>query len=149
VQDKIESDIKAAMIAGDKNKTEVLKGIKTAMQYEAVSQKSSDRTLSDEQIQRVLAREAKKRQDAAELYKNAGEQERADKELSEKEIIDQYLPKQLSEEEVAKAVEEEIEKSGASSVSDLGRVIAAVRLRRNYQNDNYAGNSWSRQNNTN
>jgi uncharacterized protein YqeY len=127
VQDKIESDIKAAMIAGDKNKTEVLKGIKTAMQYEAVSQKSSDRTLSDEQIQRVLAREAKKRQDAAELYKNAGEQERADKELSEKEIIDQYLPKQLSEEEVAKAVEEEIEKSGASSVSDLGRVIAAVR----------------------
>jgi uncharacterized protein YqeY len=127
MQEQLERDLKAAMLAGDKFKTEVIKGIKSALQYEAVSQRSEDRSLNDEQVQKVLARESKKRQDAVELYKNAGEQERADKERAEKEIIDAYLPKQLSEDEINKTVLEEIENSGASSQADMGRVIGAVR----------------------
>jgi uncharacterized protein YqeY len=127
MQEQLERDLKAAMLAGDKFKTEVIKGIKSALQYEAVSQRSEDRSLNDEQVQKVLARESKKRQDAVELYKNAGEQERADKESAEKEIIDAYLPKQLSEDEINKTVLEEIENSGASSQADMGRVIGAVR----------------------
>jgi uncharacterized protein YqeY len=94
VQEKLQSDLKAAMLAGDKNKVEVLKGIKSALQYEAVNIKSEDRSLSIEQTQKVLARESKKRAETAELYKNAGESGRANKELAEKEIIDAYLPKQ-------------------------------------------------------
>jgi uncharacterized protein YqeY len=129
MQEQVEKDLKAAMLSGDKAKVEVLKGIKSALQYEAVNLKSADRSLSDEQIQKVLAREAKKRQETAELYKNANEKERAAKELSEKEIIDIYLPNQLSEEEVDKAVTEEIQKSGASSQADMGKVIGAVRAR--------------------
>jgi uncharacterized protein YqeY len=127
MQEQLERDLKAAMLAGDKFKTEVIKGIKSALQYEAVSQRSEDRSLNDEQVQKVLARESKKRQDAVELYKNAGEQVRADKESAEKEIIDAYLPKQLSEDEINKTVLEEIENSGASSQADMGRVIGAVR----------------------
>jgi uncharacterized protein YqeY len=127
MQEQLERDLKAAMLAGDKFKTEVIKGIKSALQYEAVSQRSEDRSLNDEQVQKVLARESKKRQDAVELYKNAGEQERADKESAEKEIIDAYLPKQLSEDEINKTVLKEIENSGASSQADMGRVIGAVR----------------------
>jgi uncharacterized protein YqeY len=127
VQDQLERDLKAAMLAGEKDKTEILKGIKSALQYEAVSQKSGDRSLSEEQILKVLARESKKRQETAELYKNAGEQERAKKELDEKEIIDGYLPKQLSEDEISKSVIEEIENTGASSMADMGRVIGAVK----------------------
>jgi uncharacterized protein YqeY len=115
------------MLSGDKNKVEVLKGIKSALQYEAVNMKSDDRTLNDEQIQKVIARESKKRAETAELYKNAGETDRANKELAEKEIIDAYLPKQLSEEEIAKVVEEEITSTGASSTAEMGKVIGAVR----------------------
>jgi uncharacterized protein YqeY len=129
MQDQIERDLKAAMLSGDKIKTEVLRGLKSAMQYEAVSLRSEDRSLSEEQAQKVLAREAKKRQETAELYKNANEHERANKELAEKEIIDVYLPQQLPEEEVSKVVEEEIEKSGASTQADMGRVIGAVRAK--------------------
>jgi uncharacterized protein YqeY len=127
VQDQLQSDLKAAMLSGDKNKVEVLKGIKSALQYEAVNMKSDDRTLNDEQIQKVIARESKKRAETAELYKNAGETDRANKELAEKEIIDAYLPKQLSEEEIAKVVEEEITSTGASSTAEMGKVIGAVR----------------------
>jgi uncharacterized protein YqeY len=127
VQDQLERDLKAAMLAGDKFKTEVIKGIKSALQYEAVSQKSEDRSLGDDQVQKVMARESKKRQDAIDLYKNAGEQERAKKEQEEKEIIDAYLPKQLSEEEISKVVNEQVENTGASSPADMGRVIGAVK----------------------
>jgi uncharacterized protein YqeY len=127
VQDQLERDLKAAMLAGDKNKTEVLKGLKSALQYEAVAMNSQDRSLTDEQVQKVFAREAKKRQETAELYKNAGENARANKETAEKEIIDGYLPKKLPEEEVAKIVDEQIAELNASTQADMGRVIGAVR----------------------
>lgn len=129
MQEQIERDLKAAMLAGEKEKAEVLRGLKNALQYEAVNAKSQNRALSDEIVQKVLARESKKRQEAAEIYKNANETERAQKELAEKEIIDNYLPKQLSEEEISGVVKEEITKLGASSQADMGKVIGAVRAR--------------------
>jgi uncharacterized protein YqeY len=135
VQEQLQSDLKAAMLAGDKNKVEVLKGIKSALQYEAVNIKSEDRSLSEEQIQKVLARESKKRAETAELYENAGERDRANKELAEKEIIDAYLPKQLPEEEIAKVVDVEIAKTGASSAAEMGKVIGAVRGKLGVQAD--------------
>jgi uncharacterized protein YqeY len=129
MQDKIDSDLKAAMLSGDKQKAEVLRGLKTALQYEAFNAGSQDRSVSDEVAQKVLAREAKKRQDTAEIYKNAGEAARAEAELSEKKIIDTYLPEQLGEEEVKKVVDEEVSNQGASFPSDMGKVIGAVRAR--------------------
>jgi uncharacterized protein YqeY len=129
MQQKIESDIKAAMLAGDKAKTEVLRGLKTAIQYEAVSLRSQDRSLSDEAVQKVLARESKKRQDTADIYKKAGEQQRAETELAEKKIIDAYLPEQLPEDEIIKVVNEEVSNLNASSPADMGKVIGAVRQR--------------------
>jgi uncharacterized protein YqeY len=127
VQEQIERDLKAAMLSGDKIKAEILRGLKSALQYEAVSLQSADRTLTDEQVQKVLAREAKKRQDTAEIYKNANEVERANKELSEKKVIGAYLPEQLSEEEIGVVVTQEIEAIGAKSQADMGKVIGAVR----------------------
>jgi uncharacterized protein YqeY len=96
MQDQIDKDLKTALLAGDKAKVETLRGLKNALQYEAVAIGSKDRSLTDEQIQKVLAREAKKRQEAADLYKQGGNQPRADAELAEKAIIDGYLPEQLS-----------------------------------------------------
>jgi len=135
MQDKIDSDLKTAMLAGDKQRTEVLRSLKTALQYEAVNAKSIDRKLDDQTVQKVLARESKKRQETAEIYRNVSEQERADAELAEKKIIDEYLPQQLSEEEIAKVVQEEIAKLDNATPADMGRVIGAVKARLQAQAD--------------
>ena len=69
MQEQIERDLKDALLSGERQKAETLKGLKSALQYEAIS--SKDSSLSDEQIQKVLARESKKRAEAAELIKKA------------------------------------------------------------------------------
>jgi hypothetical protein len=129
MDNQINQDLKSAMLAGDKKKTEVLKSIKNAIQYETVSLNVKDTGLNEEQAQKVLARESKKRAEAAGIYKNAGATERAEAEIAEKTIIDAYLPKQLDEAAINEAVKDEISKSGATSVADMGRVIGAVRTK--------------------
>jgi uncharacterized protein YqeY len=129
MQEQIEQDLKQALLAGDKPKAETLRGIKSALLNEMISQGARDSGLSDEQVQKILARESKKRQEAADLYKQGGSEERAGAELAEKAIIDAYLPEQMSEEEIAKIVDEEIAKAGQVSLQDMGRIIGAVRDR--------------------
>ena len=129
MQEQIEKDLKQALLSGDKAKAETLRGIKSALLNEAISQGARETGLSDEQIQKILARESKKRQEAADLYKQGGSEERASAELAEKAVIDAYLPEQLSEAEVAKIVDEEIAKAGEVSMQDMGRIIGAVRGR--------------------
>ncbi len=135
MQDKIEQDLKQALLSGDKHKAETLRNVKSAILNEIISQNARESGLSDDQIQKVLSREAKKRTEAAELYQKAGETARAEAELTEKAIIEAYLPEQLGEEEVAKAVHEELAKLTSPSMSDMGRVIGAVRTRLGSQAD--------------
>jgi uncharacterized protein YqeY len=127
IQQQIDADIKSAMLSGDKVKAETLRGIKTALQYEAVSLGVKDRGLDQQQAQKVLAREAKKRADTAEIYNKAGEAERAAKEKAEKALIDAYLPEQASEDDVKAAVEAEIAKLDSPTPADMGKIIGAVR----------------------
>ena len=127
MQEQIDSDLKAALLAGEKEKVETLRGLKSAILNEAIAQGVKDKGLDDEQIQKVLTKEAKKRAEAAELYEQAGESERASKEKTEKGIIDAYLPEQASEEEISKVVDEEIAKLDNPSMADMGKIIGAVR----------------------
>jgi uncharacterized protein YqeY len=129
MQDEIERDIKTALLAGDKVKAETLRNIKSALLNEAISQDARDTGLSDEQVQKILARESKKRQEAADLYKQGGADDRASAELAEKTIIDAYLPEQMGEGQVAKIVNEEIAEAGQVSLQDMGRIIGAVKSR--------------------
>jgi uncharacterized protein len=129
MQDQIDKDLKEAMLAGDKAKAETLRGVKSALLNEAIATGARDTGLSDEAIQKILARESKKRQEAADLYTQGGADDRAGKELAEKTIIDSYLPEQLSEEAVAQIVGEEIAKVPDASPQDMGRIIGAVRAR--------------------
>src|SRR3954447_144609 len=101
MQQQIEQDLKSALLAGDKAKTETLRNIKSALLNEAISQGARETGLSDDQIQKILARESKKRQEAADLYKQGGADDRASAELAEKTIIDAYLPEQMDEEQVS------------------------------------------------
>jgi uncharacterized protein YqeY len=129
MQDEIERDIKTALLAGDKVKAETLRNIKSALLNEAISQGARDTGLSDEQVQKILARESKKRQEAADLYKQGGADDRASAELAEKTIIDAYLPEQMGEGQVAKIIDEEIAEAGQVSLQDMGRIIGAVKSR--------------------
>lgn len=125
--DRIERNLKAAMLSGDKSTVETLKGLKNALLYEAVSLKIKPEQLNEEQILVVFGREAKKRQEATDLYKNAGETGRAEAELAEKAIIDEYLPEQMDEGKIQSVVDEEISKFSDPTLRDMGRIIGAVK----------------------
>lgn len=125
LKDQLNQDIKTSLLAGDKTKAEVLKGLKSAILYEEVAQKVRDTGLSDEAVLVVFAREAKKRAESVELYKKAGEDTRAETELKEKQIIDAYLPKQMSDDELTTVVDEVIASLGDKA--QMGPVIGAVR----------------------
>lgn len=127
MQDKIDADLKAALLAGDKTKTETLRGLKAALLNEAIAAGARQSGLNDEQIQKVLAREAKKRAEAAEMYKSGGAEDKAAAELAEKVVIDGYLPEQVDESKIAEAVSQNISKLGATSAADMGKVIGAVK----------------------
>lgn len=122
--DKLNNDVKQAMLSGDKKLVTVLRGAKSAIQYAAVA---AGDELSDEEIIKVLQKESKKRADAIALYEKAGDRERADNEKYEKEVIDEYLPAQMSREEVAKLVDTVISSIGTVEQKDMGRIIGEVR----------------------
>lgn len=128
MQEQIERDLKAALLAGDRQKSETLKTLKSAIQYESLSG-SNKAELTDEQIQKVVAREAKKRQEAADIYTKNGASEQAQREMAEKAILEVYLPKQVSEEEIAKIVDEEIGKLTEPGINSMGPIISAVKDR--------------------
>jgi uncharacterized protein YqeY len=129
LEEKIEADIKQAMLAGEAERVSTLRGLKSVLLNEKVAKGKRESGLSDEEVLPILSKEAKKRQESADLYIQGGDQTRADKELSEKAIIETYLPEQLSEEVIAGMVDEAITQTGASSQADMGKVIGAVRAK--------------------
>ncbi|MEX0881466.1 MAG: GatB/YqeY domain-containing protein [Candidatus Saccharimonadales bacterium] len=129
MQEKIESDLKTVLLAGDKPKVETLRGLKSAILNETIALGAKESGLNDEQIQKVLTRESKKRAEAAELYKKGGNNERAEAELAEKAIIDAYLPEQMDEAQIAAAVEEEMTKIESPTIADMGRIIGTVKAK--------------------
>lgn len=126
---RIDADLKTAMLGGDKFLTEVLRGLKSAILYKEVALKKREEGLSDAEIEQLFASEAKKRDESANLFEQGGNQESADKERSEKEIILGYLPQQLSEEEIAIIVDEEVANLGESGPQAMGKIIGAVKAR--------------------
>ncbi len=127
MQDKIEADLKTALLTGEKAKVETLRGLKAALLNEAIALGARDSGLNDEQIEKVLAKEAKKRTEAAQMYQKGGAEDRASAELAEKAIIDGYLPDQADESQIADVVATKIAELGASSAADMGKVIGAVK----------------------
>ncbi len=127
MKDKMAQDLKAAMLARDSFLVDTLKGLKSAVLNQEIASGKRESGLSDEEIETLLAKEAKKREEAAQLYEKGGNQEAADKERQEKDVIQGYLPDQLSEEEIVQLVEEAIAQTGASTAKDIGKVIGAVR----------------------
>lgn len=126
--EKITADLKAAMLARDEFTTMTLRGLKSAILYEEVDKGKRDEGLTDGEIQTVVAREVKKRDDAAKLYVSAGDQARADKETKENEILSVYLPTQLSSNEL-RAVIGDIIADNNFEQKDMGKIIAATKAK--------------------
>ena len=119
---KISDDMKIAMKSGDKLKLETLRTVRAQM-IELTKRGTGTDITPDEEISALLAA-AKKRKEAIDLYRKAGREELARQEEQELEIINSYLPKQLSKEEAEKTVESIVTQCGASSMKDLGKVMS-------------------------
>lgn len=118
----IDQEIKTAMLAKDRIKLDTLRSIKTVF-MESMTAKGASHELSDEQIIAILQRMVKQRKDSAEVYKEQNREELAEKELAEIEVLQLYLPVQLSKEELDSKINDIIKELGASSMKDMGRVI--------------------------
>lgn len=126
VKQQLNNDLKQALLSGDKGLVSVLRGLKSAILYEEVSKNKREEGLSDEETIAVLQKEAKKRQESADMYQQGGDEERAKQELSEKAVIDAYLPEMLSEEEVRQMIND-IAGEGSIDKTEMGKVIGQVK----------------------
>jgi hypothetical protein len=119
----ITAKIAEALKAHDEIRLSTLRMLSSALNYEFIAKQHE---LSDEEELVVVRHEAKMRKDAIEAYEKAGAKDRAEKEKKELAILEEYLPKQLSDEELTKLVDAAIAETGAKSPSDMGKVIGAV-----------------------
>jgi uncharacterized protein YqeY len=122
---RLQADLNAAMKARDEVTTATLRMALTSVTNEEVAGKAA-RELSDDEVLRVLVREAKKRREAAEAFAGAGRAELAGRERAEGEVLDRYLPAQLGEEELSDLITAAIAETGASSQRDMGAVMKIV-----------------------
>jgi uncharacterized protein YqeY len=120
---KIKKQIIEAMKAKDEIRLSTLKLLSSSL-YNAQIKKRED--LSEEEELEIVRREAKQRKDAIEVYEKAGAKERVEKEKKELQILQGYLPKELSDEELSKIVDEVISTTGVTGMKDMGKAIGAV-----------------------
>lgn len=120
--DQINTDIKNAMLAKDASKLEALRAIKSAL----LLLKTSPEGQSEATELKALQKMVKQRKETAEVYIGQGRQELADVELTQAAVIENYLPKQMSEEELKAILQNIITAVGASSPADMGKVMGAA-----------------------
>ncbi len=125
LKDRLHDDLTTSMKARDELRTATLRMVLTAIGNEEVAGKVA-RTLTAEEELKVLAREAKKRREAAEAFRSGGAEERARRELDEEQVLTGYLPVQLSDDELATIAAEAVAGSGASGPQAMGAVMKVV-----------------------
>lgn len=121
----INAAIKTAMLAKDKVRLQALRGIKKEF-LEAKTAPGSDGTLSDEAAMKVLVKMAKQRRESAKIYQEQNRQDLAETELAEMAVIEEYLPKPLTEDELRAELEKIIAQTGAKSPADMGKVMGVA-----------------------
>jgi uncharacterized protein YqeY len=129
LKQQIDADLKTAMLAGDKVLTTTLRGLKASILNIEIADGKRETGLSDDEIIGILGKEAKKRQESAELFIQGGNAEKAAAESLEKQVIEKYLPAQMDDETLRNLVEAAITETGAISMQDMGKVIGIVKSR--------------------
>lgn len=136
LKERIKTDLQEAVKSKEETAVLTLRGVLAAVldkekekRYKSSQQGEEDLenvSLNEEEIISVLSSEAKKRKEAVEGYERGGREELAEKERKELEILQKYLPEQMSEEDLDQLIEKAIEKTGASGIKDMGKVMAEI-----------------------
>lgn len=124
---KIADETKAALLGGDRFVGETLRNLKAAILNEEVASGKRDSGLSDEEIEKIVAKEVKKRAESAKLYRDNNRPELAEPEEKEAEILARFLPEQMSEDDLRKVIEVAITDMGVTSPQAMGQVIGVVK----------------------
>lgn len=122
---QIEGQIKQAMLAKDQGRLLALRAIKSAILLEETSGATSGELSADTEM-KILMKAVKQRKDSAEIFRQQGRQDLLDKELAEVAVIEEFLPQQLSEDEIRAILQEIIARVGASTPSDMGKVMGVA-----------------------
>lgn len=129
LEERLEQDIKAALLSGDSVTVTTLRGLKAVLLSTKVANGTRGSVMSDEDVIAIFSKEAKKRQESADLYEQGGNQAMADAERAEKRLIETYLPAQLDEAAIAAVVEATITELGVADMKGMGPVIASVKAK--------------------
>ena len=121
LQQKIDEDLKKAMIAKDTAKVSTLRFLKSALKYSAIEKKTD--LLNDSDIQQLIQKQIKQHRESIDQFMKAGRKELVEKEAEELDILESYLPKQISEAELETLVRKELKETGASSKKDFGKMM--------------------------
>ena len=123
--DQVSEDIKKAMLAREKVRLEALRGIKKEF-LEAKTAKGANGELSDDTAMKILVKMVKQRKESAKIYQENNRPELADNELAEAAVIEEYLPKQLTDEELTAELRRIIAETGATSQKEMGKVMGVA-----------------------
>ena len=123
--DQVSNDIKSAMLAKDKVRLEALRGIKKEF-VEAKTAKGADGELTDDMAMKILAKMVKQRKESAQIYTEQNRPDLAEPELAEAAVIETYLPKQMTEEELTEALKAIIAQVGATTPQEMGKVMGVA-----------------------
>ncbi len=127
IKEQLDKDIKTAMLGGDKVLVTTLRGLKSAILYAEVASGSREVGLAEQDVIGLFAKEAKKRQESADMYTQGGSQDKAAAELLEKQVIEQYLPKQLDDNELTAVVDKVVAEMGGVTQQTMGQAIGKIR----------------------
>ncbi len=127
IKQQIEDDLKQAMLAGDKVLTTTLRGLKSAILNVEIAKNAREQGLSEPEVVDVLSKQAKQRQESADMYTQGGGDDRAAAELAEKAVIEKYLPKQMDEAELNTIIDQAINETKAAGMQAMGQVIGLVK----------------------
>jgi uncharacterized protein YqeY len=124
LKQKLRDELKESMMARDGIKTSVLRMLISAITYYEINKGGAGYEATDEDVLSVIQTQVKQRRDSIEQFENAGRQELADKEKQELALLTQYLPQQLSEDEIKNLVKDAIKETGSTAPQDMGKVMA-------------------------
>ncbi len=135
MRERFTTMMKEAMKAGDRRRLDTVRMIQAALKDKDIEARGAGKTVSDDDILALLQKMVKSRQESADIYAKAGRPELEQQEREEIAIINEFLPRQLSEDEAKAAVAQAIAETGAASMKDMGKVVAALKAKHAGQMD--------------
>lgn len=126
LKQQLRDQLKESMFAKDELRTSVLRMLISAITYYEIQKGGAGYEATDEDVLTVIDKQVKQRKDSIEQFEKAGRQELADKEKKELELLEKYLPEQMSEDEVRELVKQAIQQTGATSPADMGKIMGAL-----------------------